>query len=308
MRYATPMGRFSILRDTSYLLMFAAALAVVPAQADDIESDAELSVFSHNYEGRLEPVSEDGRVLEVFKVRGYQIFYIEFHYASVQSQSLDRIGIFVESDEYSGKILAPQLMQTLESEALFDGHDYAVEDIASFYTMANRLAIRLHPREEQLKALLIRLEVMAEEDGQYVATKRAALLASVAGMDERYGAGTRRWVLDHEFRHGFYFVTLKAGVHRVWQDMLTDRDREMIAATLLMTAKYNPKDPSLMEREFHAMVFEDRFEDDLRRLTVPWFTGSVQAGDAEVEALIAKLPGIRDAFLEVEATLLPRSS
>jgi hypothetical protein len=191
---------------------------------------------------------------------------------------------------------------------LFDGHDYAVEDIASFFALAGRLAIKLHPREEQLRALLIRFDVLAEQDGQYVATKRAALLSAIAGMDKRHGAGTRRWVLDHEFRHGFYFVTLKAGVHRVWQEMLSDREREMIAATVVMTARYNPKDPGLMEREFHAMVFEDRFEEDLRNLTVPWFTGSAQAGDAEVEALISKLPEIRHAFLEVEAELLPRSS
>jgi hypothetical protein len=295
-------------RSSLHLVLLATALAAAPANADRIENDLALSLFSHNYEGRLEPVIREEHVLEVFKVRGYQIFYIEFEDASVQSESLDRIGIFIESDEYSGKVLAPQRMQELDAEALFDGHDYAVEDVARFYTKAESLAIRLNPSEERLKELLIRLGVMAERDGQYAAAKRAALLAAVAGMDERHGAGTRRWVLDHEFRHGYYFVMLKAGVNRIWREMLSDREREMIAAALVMTARYNPEDSSLMEREFHAMAFEKRFESDLRRLSVPWFTGSAQAAEAEVEALIGKLPEIRRAFLALETQLLPRSS
>jgi len=103
-------------------------------------------------------------------------------------------------------------------------------------------------------------------------------------------------------------VTLKAGVRRIWEQMLSSREREMIAAALAMTARYNRADPSLMAREFHAMVFEDRFEDDLKRLAAPWFTGTARAEDAEVKALVEKIPEIRRAFQSLESRLLQRPS
>jgi hypothetical protein len=126
-------------------------------------------------------------------------------------------------------------------------------------------------------------------------------------MDERHGAGTRRWVLDHEFRHGYYFVTLRDDVHEVWRGMLSDREREMIATALLMTARYNADDASLMEREFHAMIFESRFEDDLRSLSARSVDGPAKATTAEVEKLVDRLPEIRLAFLELEERLLSPS-
>jgi hypothetical protein len=247
-------------------------------------------------------------VLEVFKVRAYPIYYIEFRDAEIQSRSLDRIGIFVESDRYHGKILSPKLLKTLPDEAFYDGHDYALEDVARFYSYAARLAIRLDPREESLKQLLLRLGLMMEHDGEYAATHRAALLSAVAGLDERYGVATRRAVLDHEFRHGYYFVRLKSGVHEIWQEMLSDRERELIAAALRMTARYDTTNPSLMEREFHALVFESRFEDDLWTLLVPGSDGGAKATPAEVKALLGKLPAIRRAFVALEERLISLSS
>jgi hypothetical protein len=304
-----PWNYIDLLRlGTLSLLIFVMSGAGAPANADEMKKAAGPSPLCHDHDGCLKSVIKEDQVLEVFKVRGHPIFYIEFQKASVQSQSLDRMGIFVESDEYHGKILAPERMQTLAADALYDGHDYASEDLARFYTYAAKLAIRLNPMEEHLKNLLIRLGVLIEHGGQYFAIQRAALLSAVAGMDERHGAGTRRWVLDHEFRHGYYFVTLKAGVHEIWQEMLSAREREMITAALLLTARYNPNDSSLMEREFHAMIFESRFEDDLRSLSASRLDGPAKATTAEVKALIDKLPEIRGAFLALERRLLPSSS
>jgi hypothetical protein len=123
-------------------------------------------------------------------------------------------------------------------------------------------------------------------------------------MDERHGAGTRRWVLDHEFRHGYYFVRLQGAVHKIWQEMLSARERQMIATTLVMTARYNPDDSPLMEREFHSMVFESRFEDDLWSLSDLAPDGPARATKGEVQVLIDKLPEIRRAFLALERRLL----
>jgi len=136
--------------------------------------------------------------------------------------------------------------------------------------------------------------------------KRGAPLPADRGTDETYGPGTRRWLLDHEFRHGFYFVALREQVHEIWEDMLEDEEREIIATTLRRTAYYNPDDESLMEREFHAMVFEPRFEEDMQTL---WRTRGLDGPDApkqsDVEELIEKLPDIRRAFAKIERELFP---
>lgn len=289
------------------LLAIAACLAAY-AYADGSEPDEGSWDFSHNYEGHLERIARNERDLDVFKVRGYPIFFIEFHSAAIQSESLDRIGIFVESDGYSGKILAPQLMKTLNEEAFFDGHDYASEDLARFYSLAARYAIRLHPMEIHIRELLIRLGVIAEKGGEYVPKMTAALLTAVRGLDERHGAGTRRWVLNHEFRHGYYFVTMKDDVHGVWDDMLSHEEQKIIASTLRRTARYNPNDESLMEREFHAMVFEERFEEDLQGLWTRGFDFERAPKKEDVDALIEKLPAIRRAFNELERKLMPESA
>jgi hypothetical protein len=291
-----------------WLLVLVTAGVCTSAHADGSSLMVNSKPFSDNYEGRLERVAREERALDVYKVRGYPIFYIEFHTAAVQSESLDRMGIFVESDRYHGKILAPQLMRKLDEEALFDGHDYAIEDMARFYSLASRYAIRLHPMEIHIRELLIRLGVLAEMNGSYVAKRTAALLSAVRGMDERYGAGTRRWVLDHEFRHGFYFVKLKDEVHEIWDDMLSRSEREIIATTLRRTAHYNPEDESLMEREFHAMVFEDRFEEDLQGLRTRGLDSIAQPKQEDIDELIRKLPEIRRAFVELEQRLTPPSS
>jgi len=284
-------------------------LGVCPSvYADDSVSDPGSWDFSRNYEGHLERVARHERDLDVYKVRGYPIYYVEFHSAGTQSESLDRMGIFVESDRYHGKILAPQLMRTLDEEALFDGHDYASEDLARFYSLAARYAIRLHPMETRIRELLIRLGVLAERGGEYIPAKTAALLTAVRGMDERHGAGTRRWVLNHEFRHGYYFVTMEEDVHEIWDDMLSREERKIIGTTLRRTARYNPDDESLMEREFHAMVFEERFEEDLQSLWTRGFDSEPQPKKEVVDELIRKLPAIRRAFTELERKLTPSNA
>jgi len=284
------------------VLVTAGAAGVVLADESIASGD---TLFSRNYEGRLDPILPDLRTIDAFKVRGYPIYFLEFHEKAAQSEALDRIGIFVESDRYSGKILAPTLMQTLEAEAFFDGHDYDSKDLARFFTLASRFAIRLHPMEIQVRQILVRLGVFAEEGGRYVARQNAALVAAVRGLDERYGPGTRRWLLDHEFRHGYYFVALRDEVHEIWEKMLDDDEREIIATTLRRTAYYNPDDDSLMEREFHAMVFEPRFEDDMQELWTRGLNGPDQPKLSDVEELIRKLPAIRRAFVEIERDLQP---
>jgi len=295
------MSRHS--RRAHWLFLGLALLGIwVPSRADESVFDSEWE-FSQNYEGYLDRTDLGGRDFDVFEVRGFPIVYIEFPTSAVQGEALDRIGIFTESDRYHGKILAPQLMRTLAEEALFDAHDYASEDLARFYSLAARYAIRLHPMEVRIRDLLVRVGFLAPSGEEYVAKKAAALLSAVRGMDERHGAGTRRWVLDHEFRHGFYFVAMKESVHKVWDDMLSREERKIIATTLRRTAQYNPDDESLVEREFHAMVFEDRFEDDLQSLWTRGLDATEQPKKEDVDGLIRKLPEIRRAFMELEQRL-----
>jgi len=297
------------VRQTEWCLLVLAVLGLgALAQADGIAAGPEPSLFSRNYEGRLDLVVREPGVLDAFQVRGYPIYFVEYATAAIQSESLDRIGIFVESDRYHGKILAPQLMKKLDEEALFDGHDYDSVDLARFYSLAARYAIRLHPMEIHMRDLLIRLGILARQGEQYVAKRTAALLTAVRGMDERYGAGTRRWVLDHEFRHGFYFVKLRDEVHAIWEDMLTREERKIIANTLRRTARYNPDDESLMEREFHAMVFESRFEEDLQSLWTRGLDTEAQPKKSDVDDLLDKLPEIRRAFMELEERLTPKET
>ena len=71
-----------LLSGTLSLFILATMCSGEPANPDELGRAPGSSEFSHNYDGRLATVIKEDHVLEVFKVRGYPIFYIEFANAS----------------------------------------------------------------------------------------------------------------------------------------------------------------------------------------------------------------------------------
>ena len=185
-----------------------------------------------------------------------QVLVLDFASLREQGLMLNRAAALVEKtglprtrvlrdDELDAAIAAAG--DTMDT--YYFGHDYAVADLARFFSLADRDGITLRPQEEWLRGLL-RQEGMLEN-----AARGALISLPRVGAGADVDAGLRAAILRHELSHAEFFTnaTYANYARQFWRDGLDEAGRSAFRR-YLAEQKYDPALEDLMVNEMQAYL------------------------------------------------------
>ena len=133
-------------------------------------------------------------------------------------------------------------------ESYYYGHDYAAADLRRFFALADRDHIPLRPEEEELRALLRQLGLLAPDAvGALISLPRET---PQAGIDQ----AMRRSVLRHELSHGEFFTNPDYAAYAArFFNSLDPKSRDAFRA-FLKSESYDPALENLTINETQAYL------------------------------------------------------
>ena len=157
-------------------------------------------------------VSDVGLVIQwprdSWRIKDYELFrweqfpdvlVFDFKSYSIQTKFLGRLSFFVEKPEYKGTFVTNSFF---EENRTYNAHDYKADDIARFFTEAEKQKFRLNDEEILLKKILLKNGVIVQEkNGEYGPGVGAIISISRESWTE-----LRYQLMAHEAWHGIYFT------------------------------------------------------------------------------------------------------
>ena len=116
---------------------------------------------------------------------------------AVQSGLFKRIAFFVEKYGYAGRVLDEDALEGLHG---WNAHDYRAEDLAEFFSEADRSGIVLNHLEQELRTILMHEGIITSDNSGYIAVTGGIM--SVSKESTMY---LRELFLAHEGYHGIFF-------------------------------------------------------------------------------------------------------
>ena len=166
-------------------------------------------------------------------------------------------------------------------ESYYYGHDYAAHDLAQFFALADRDAIRLGDDEERLRALL-------RQQTLFDTSQPGAVISLPQSSPDGVNPFTRRVILRHELAHGEFFSNQAyAGfVRRFWSEALSMEQRTAFRR-FLGGLSYDTGNEELMLNEMQAFLM---FTPDERYFTPGWIGADTAELDALRRRFLATMP------------------
>ncbi len=222
--------------------------APAPLPPFDIKPADEAAILAHS-----------AAELAVFHfVPAPSVVVLDFPSLLDQGMALNRVAAFVEkAGQPHDRVLDDAGLDAAvkahgdTTGSYYYGHDYTAAQLARFFTLADKDAIKLNPAEQRVRALLDQLGWLKPGG-----PPPAALLSiSRAGADPDITPAARAAILHHELSHGAYFTEPKyaAYVRNFWQTGLTAKEREAIRHYLAADG-YEPGDEDLTVNEMQAYL------------------------------------------------------
>ena len=172
----------------------------------------------------------------------------------IQNRFFRRLSYFVEKKGYRGTLMTSRELEGLHG---WNAHDYRPEDLAQFYTVAEKQDFPLFREELLLKDILIRNGIILKnpEGGYHEGT------GAVLSISRETSGILRERFLVHESSHGLYFTSAEYRdfVLSVWQGL--EEDDRALWRFFLGWYGYDPEDEDLMVNEFQAYLVQQRVED-----------------------------------------------
>ncbi|MBI4708143.1 MAG: methyltransferase domain-containing protein, partial [Candidatus Omnitrophica bacterium] len=176
------------------------------------------------------------------------VFFWVFNGTTVQGLAFDRLSFFVENK--NGLLSDSQLdqeMQKTRYEGAF-GHDFRLEDIANFFTLAAQQGVSLNIVEGRIKEELMKLGLLVRTGHAYIGAPDIAIVTCYQG--------TGRATVEHELNHAEYFINpdYRLELKKLWLS-LSEASREFIKT--FFSLYYDTGNEDLLIREFAAW-FRDK--------------------------------------------------
>lgn len=199
-----------------------------------------------------------------------RLWILEFPDLRIQGAALNRVAALIERQAASKeRILTETEMTELitqsnqgDAEHFFLGHDYRLDDLARFFSLAQRDGVMLNPAEQGLLTLLRGLALMEPSasgawqiEGPELAVVTLAA-ASATPSPHHVSPFERLATLRHELSHGEYFTNphYRAYCQRFWTAR-SESERTAIVRGLTQLG-YDPASPDLMANELQAFLWE----------------------------------------------------
>ena len=194
-----------------------------------------------------------GRDYELFRWEQFpDVLVFDFKSYDIQTKFLGRLSFFVEKPEYKGKFVGNDFFEENRS---YNAHDYKADDIARFFTEAEKQKFRLNDEEILLRKILLKNGVIVQDkNGKYGPGTGAIISISRESWTE-----LRYQLMAHEAWHGIYFTD---GDFRTFADSVyakTNRQGIDFLKAYFETYDslgYDTKNEYLMRNEFMAYMLQ----------------------------------------------------
>jgi hypothetical protein len=207
---------------------------------------------------------------------------------AVQDDMLNRLAFFVEKAGHAGKIEAPAALSGIRG---YNAHDYKADDLARFFTTAEKQGIRLTPGEEKLARLLVQNAVLRKTDAGFEEGD-----GSLISISRSSTPLLRALLLTHECFHGAFFAlpAFRAASESAWAS-LSDVEKELWLG-FLSSRGYNTADRYLVVNEFQSYLLqqERKAVSGFQALTLSRLRAGSARGAALADRFLAAHP---DSFL-----------
>jgi len=141
----------------------------------------------------------------LFELKGMPVYFVNFLSSFGQAAALDRIAVFIEHHEFKGQILPwakmGLLLKRSKKPVMYTGHNYALEDIARFFTMAFQSNTLLNNEEKKFRDWLINQGLMSFDGQSAYSSPPSAFLIS---FSQDLSLDLKIKVLRHEMSHALY--------------------------------------------------------------------------------------------------------
>ncbi|MBI4707624.1 MAG: HEAT repeat domain-containing protein, partial [Candidatus Omnitrophica bacterium] len=222
------------------------SLSGYPLQASEV-----LSSFMQA-EDILNVNLRESEFYRLLKYGSKPVFFFVFNKSTFQGLAFDRLSFFVEQKNglLSDSRLDQELAETGCEGAL--GHDFKLEDMANFFTLAAQQGMSLNVIEERMKEELIKLGLLVRTGHTYIGAPDIAIVT--------YYQGAGKATVEHELNHAEYFINpdYRLELKKLWLS-LSEANREFIKT--FFSLYYDTGNEDLLIREFAAW-FRDK-EDTL---------------------------------------------
>lgn len=236
-----------------------------------------------------------------------------------QAALFKRLAFFVEKRGYAGSLMTDD---ELAGRHGWNAHNYHPDDLARFFTVADRQDIELTELEHRLRAILAE-QGLVQREGDGFAPGRGGIIS----ISQESSAVLRELLLSHEALHGIYYSVeqFREAVNREWSAL--SNEERAFWRFMLGGMSYNPDDDYLMQNEFQAYLLQQEpqaahgyFHTRVIPRLKQWYPNRIDYIDSflaehpttfrdSAQALsrsLAELTGVRAGRLLVEAPKLSR--
>lgn len=210
----------------------------------------------------------------VYKMqRNPLLWVVDFENLAIQSATLNRIAALIERNNApKDRIVTPAELARFTATAnkstmqnknrLFLGHDYRLESVAQFFSLAQQHQVPLNAAEQAFLALMHKLGLLTfTATGTWQAAQPGTAVVTIAGASktpslEHLSPAERLAVLRHELSHGEYFTNSRYREYcqRFWAERNPAEQSTIINGLNLLG--YNTTDQELVVNELQAFLWE----------------------------------------------------
>jgi len=208
---------------------------------------------------------------------------------AVQDDLFNRLAFFVEKAGHAGAIESPAALSGIHG---YNAHDYRADDLARFFTTAEKRGIGLAPGEEELARLLIQNAILRKTDAGFAAGD-----GSVISIARTSAPVLRNLLLTHECFHGAFFALsgFRSATQAEWASL--SAVEKQVWLRFLASRGYNTSDIYLVVNEFQSYLLqqERKAVAGFQALTLSRMRAGSAPGAGLAARLLAEHP---DSFLK----------
>jgi hypothetical protein len=215
---------------------------------------------------------------------------------AVQAGFFRRLSFFVEKSGFSGSLLTEEELGNMHG---WNAHDYRAFDLARFFQLAEENRLDFTPEEKELRAILLKNDILERVDGVYHPGK-----GGILSISQESPAYLRRKFLIHEGMHGlfFSFPRFREGCFTLWDGL--EEEEQQFFRIFLKKMTYDSSQLYLSVNEYQAYMLQQPVEEIEAYFRAHWASRQIWRDYPELGTWYKDNPGIFETRArEVEALL-----
>ena len=180
------------------------------------------------------------------------ILFFDFADYNIQNLFLTRLAFFAEKEGYKGTLVSDYIVRTKHG---YNAHDYKAEDLAAFFSLAQKTGFKLSEEELLLRKILLHNRIIEENGSGLFSPVRGSIISI-----SRESSDSLRWqFVAHESWHGIFFTDegFRKEVKKLY-DSFDESSMEFIKIYWQYAPGlgYDINDSYLMQNEFMAYIMQ----------------------------------------------------